>query len=60
MTFRLRTVRAKLMTLVGLPIVLLVAALPALSWLMHGELGYVVRIPGREGPAVRFLEGRGG
>jgi adenylate cyclase len=36
--FRLRTVRAKLLSLVGLSIVVTMATLPLLSWLLHKQL----------------------
>ncbi len=36
--FRLRTVRAKLLSLVGLSIVVTLATLPLLSWLLHKQL----------------------
>jgi adenylate cyclase len=36
--FRLRTVRAKLLALVGLSIVVTMATLPLLSWLLHKQL----------------------
>src|SRR6516162_9897784 len=36
--FRLRTVRAKLLSLVALSIVVTMATLPLLSWLLHKQL----------------------
>jgi adenylate cyclase len=38
MRFRLRTVRAKLTALVSLSVVVMLAALPVLSWLLHRQL----------------------